>query len=155
MVQRRFQMPDPFELPRMLSAVVPHVGSRNAVVDEFVALACRHSVRSFQFIRCAPGRLPGFSSVIGSLNHLAKPPAGLRRINTVRIQRRTFQMIKLPARKVRPINFPILALAIGSEDECAFARPDEYSNSAHLLLPPVVPNLLMPVGSRHKPEALR
>src|SRR3954464_12083689 len=64
-------------------------------------------------------------------------------------------MVNFPAGKERSFHFPVLAVAIRCEDECTFARPDEYSNSAHLLLPRVVPNLLMSIASRHKPEALR
>ena len=43
-------------------------------------------------------------------------------------------MINLPAREMRPADFPILALAIRREDERAFFRADQDSDFAHGLL---------------------
>src|SRR5207245_10333455 len=65
------------------------------------------------------------------LNDLPEPRARLRRVNPVRINRRPFHMINLPARKMRPVHLPILALRIRSQDECAFLCTNQYSYSAH------------------------
>ena len=112
-------MPDAFELPRMLRAVIPHMsrqrfaGFRRSVVNEFVALAFGHAVGSGgRLARRRPWLCPGFAAVIGALNDLSKPGTGLRRIEPVRINRRSFDVINLPARKVRPVHFPIFALPI-------------------------------------------
>src|SRR5207249_5179362 len=116
-MQRRLQMPNALELPRMLRAVVPLVRARHTVIDKLVALAFRRAVGTFQFLGAAPGRVPLFSAVIRTLNDLAEPPAGLRRINSVRIDRRTFYVINLPARKMRTADFPSFAGAIRCQDE--------------------------------------
>src|SRR5207248_9547385 len=42
-VERRLEMPDAFEFPRVLRAVVPLMRARNSVVNELVALAFLHS----------------------------------------------------------------------------------------------------------------
>src|SRR4249920_2477855 len=82
--QRRFEVPDPLELPGMLRAVIPLVrrerfpGFCGSVVDELVALPLGHTVGS-------RGRLagwcswlaPGFAAVIRALNDLSEPTAGL------------------------------------------------------------------------------
>ena len=77
-------MPDAFEFPRMLCAIVPLMGAWHAVVNEIVAFAFRHSLRSSS-VRPTPRRVPSFAAVVGSLNDLSKPTARLRRINPVRI----------------------------------------------------------------------
>ena len=68
--QRRFEMPDALELPGMRRAVVPLVRAGNAVVCELVA-----------------DRLPGLAAVVGALDDLSEPAAGLRRIQPVRDRR--------------------------------------------------------------------
>src|SRR5256886_5377638 len=83
-------MPDALELPGMLGAVVELVrgerlaGIRRRVVDEFVALASRHAVRRLG--HPAARRLPRLAAVAGALDDLAEPPAGLRRVQAVRIR---------------------------------------------------------------------
>ena len=62
--QRRLEVPDPLELPRMRRAVVPLVRAGNAVVDELVA-----------------DRLPRLAAVVRALNELAEPAGGLRRVD--------------------------------------------------------------------------
>src|SRR5207248_9803954 len=108
-------MPDPLELPWMLCAVVPLVRARDAVVNEFVTFAHRHTLRSC--CRSAARRVPGFSAVIGALNNLSKPGAVLRRIEPVRINRRPFDMINFPARKTRPVHFPVFPLLLRCQDD--------------------------------------
>ena len=113
--QRRFQMPDPLELPRVRRAVVPLVRAGDAVVDELVA-----------------HRLPGLAAVVGTLDHLPEPAARLRRIQPVRVHRRTLQMVNLPAREVRAADIPLIALAVRCQHERALACANQYAYVAHL-----------------------
>ena len=78
--QRRLEMPDALELPGMRRAVVPLVRAGNAVVVELVA-----------------DRLPGLAAVVGALDQLAEPAAGLRRIESIRIDGRSLDVVNLPA----------------------------------------------------------
>src|SRR4030095_386796 len=110
-------MPDPLELPWMLGAVVPLVGPRDAVVNEFVTFTHRHTLRTG--CRSAARRVPCFAAVIGALNDLSKPGAGLRRVQPVLVNRRTFHVINFPARKMRPVNFPVFPLLVRCQDERA------------------------------------
>src|SRR5205807_1599458 len=87
-VERRLEMPDTFEFPRMLRAVVPLMRAGNSVVNELVALAFLHSAFAFQFLGAAPRRLPGFAAVAAPLNDLPEPTARLRRVDPVLIHRR-------------------------------------------------------------------
>src|SRR5438270_13261614 len=103
--QRRFEMPDPFEFPRMLGAVVPYVGRerlagfRRNVVRELVALPFRHSIRSSRRFARRESRLkPSLPAIVRPLNNLTEPTARLRRINPIRIRRRSLEMIHLPPR---------------------------------------------------------
>ena len=50
------------------------------------------------------------------------------------IDGRAFEVVDLPAGEVRAADVPLLALAVGSEDERALARADENSNAAHWYL---------------------
>src|SRR5207245_2287757 len=82
--QRWFQVPHTFELPRVLRAVVPLVrrerltGLGGSVVDELVALGFGHALwgRGQLTGRC-PGLMPCFAGVIGTLDDLPEPAAGL------------------------------------------------------------------------------
>src|SRR5450432_2983012 len=107
-------MPDALELPRMLRAVVPLVRARDAVVD----------------IRIADW-LPRLPAVVRALDLLPEPAAGLRRIQPVRVNRRTLHVINFPTRKVRAADLPLLAFAIRDQDESALPRANQYSYSAH------------------------
>src|SRR5437870_10297749 len=124
-------MPNALELPGMLSAVIPLMCARYTVVNEFVALAFLHAIGTFQFLRAAPGRVPLLSAVIGTLDDLAEPSTGLRCINPVRIDRRTFYVINFPARKMRAADFPSFARAIRCQDERTFSCTNQYSYFAH------------------------
>src|SRR2546422_11251563 len=110
-------MPDPLELPWMLCAVIPLMRTWDAIVNEFVTFTHRHTLRSC----CQPAtrRVPSFAAVIGALNDLSKPGAGLRRVQSVLINRRTFHVINLPARKMRAVNFPVFPLLVRCQDERA------------------------------------
>ena len=139
LVKRRFQMPHTLEFPRMLRAIVPLVGRerlpslRRGIVNELVTLALCHAVRAFQFLRTAARCVPGFTRVIRPLNNLSKPTTGLRCIDPVGINRRTFHMINLPAREMRAADLPSFTRAIRCQDERAFSCANENSNFAHNL----------------------
>src|SRR5258708_3343069 len=79
--------------------------------------------------------MPGLAAVVGALNDLSEPTAGLRSVNAIRICERAFKVIHLPASEVRAADFPVLALAVGGKNECAFARTCQDTNLAHVLLP--------------------
>src|SRR5881392_1148625 len=128
-------MPDALELPGMLRAVVELVrsewlaGIRRRVVDEFVALAGRHAVRRLGHpaARC----LPRLAAVARALDDLAEPPAGLRRVQAVRIGGGSLHVVDLPACEVRAADIPALALAVRCQNEGSLSRADQYSYSAH------------------------
>src|SRR5206468_12119169 len=127
-------MPNALELPGMLSAVIPLMCTRDTVVNKFVALAFLHAVGTFQFLRAAPGRIPFFSAVIRALNDLAEPPAGLRGINSIRINWRTFYVVNFPACKMRAADFPSFARAVRCQNERTFSCTNQNSNLAHIFL---------------------
>src|SRR5579859_3937398 len=79
-------------------------------------------------------RLPGFASVIGALQQLPEPAAGLGGIEPIRVGRRSFEVIHLPPGEVRAADVPLLAFSIGGQDECALACADQNSYFAHSLL---------------------
>ena len=107
-------MPDPLELPRMRRAVVPLVSAGDTVVQELVA-----------------DGFPRLTAVVGALDELAEPSAGLRSVDTVGIHRRAFQVIELEAGKVRASDIPVFALTIRGQDECAFFRANQKADTAH------------------------
>ena len=75
--------------------------------------------------------MPGFPTVVGALDDLAEPSAGLRGVYAVGIRPANLQVIPLPAGEVRAGNVPVFPLAIRSKDECAFAHPVKHSYFAH------------------------
>src|SRR5438132_290963 len=120
-VQRRLEMPDPGELEGPLRSVVPEVIADGTLVRELVA-----------------HRLPRLAAVVGALDHLAEPAAGLRGVDPVRVGGRSLQMVDLPAPEVRAAHVPLLALSVRRQDERALACADEYSYTAHAVTPPQV-----------------
>src|SRR5262249_25731869 len=97
----------------MWRAVVPLVcGQRGAsflrgVVDELVAFALGHTVGSGGWLaRRSPGLFPGLAAVAGALDDLPEPAAGLRGIDTVGVNRRSFEMVDLPAGEQGAGNVP-------------------------------------------------
>src|SRR5215469_14350769 len=113
-VQRRLQVPDPGELPRVRRAVVPLVRAGLALIAEVVA-----------------DRLPGHPAVVGPLDQLAEPAGGLRRVQPVLVGGRSLEVVDLPAGEVRPADLPLLAFPVRTEHERALARSHEYSYTAH------------------------
>src|ERR1700730_14430020 len=112
-------MPDALELPGVRLAVVPHVRAGDAVVHELVA----HGI-------------PRLATVVGALDHLPEPAAGLRRIQPVRVNGRALQMVDLPTPKVRAADLPPLALAVRCQDERALPCTHQNPYSAHPFLLP-------------------
>ena len=118
--ERGLQMPHALELPGMRCAVVPLVRAGNAVVSEFV-----------------PDWFPGLAAVVGALDELAKPPAGLRGVEPVRVYGRPFEVIHLPAaRKSGPFTFHFLRF------------PSAVSTNAPLRVPTNTRTLLIPSSVR-------
>ncbi len=113
-VQRRFEVPDPGELPRVWRAVVPLVRARDSVIAELIA-------------DC----LPALAAVVGALDLLAEPARGLRQIQPVGVGRGTLGVVDLPASEVRAAHVPHISCAVGRQHEGAFARADQYSHSGH------------------------
>ena len=89
--QGGFEVPDALELPGMLGAVIPLVsrerlpGFGRGVVDEFIALSFRRALRRCGFARGSAWLYPGFAAIVGALDDLPEPSAGLRGIDSVRI----------------------------------------------------------------------
>ena len=136
--QRRLEVPDALELPGVLRAVVPLVrrerlaGLGRGVVDELVALALGHAVGRGGRLAGRRARLvPGLAAVVGALDDLPEPAAGLRGVDAVRIDGRALQVVDLPAGEVRAADVPLLALAVGREDERALACADQNPYLAH------------------------
>src|SRR6185369_1437339 len=118
-VKRRLEMPNSFELPRLQSAVIKLVrgerltGFLRRVVNKLVALTHRHTFGRGG--RRAGGRSrlkPRLAAIVGALNDLTKPAAGLRRVNAVRIHSRTLHVVNLPAGEMRATDVPFLTFSI-------------------------------------------
>ena len=92
--QRGFEMPDALELPGARCAVVPLVRAGDAVVHERV-----------------PHRLPRLAPIVGALDLLPEPAAGLRRIQPMRVSGRALEVVDLPAAKVGATDIPPSRLA--------------------------------------------
>src|SRR6202030_1327692 len=94
--ERRFEMPDALELPGMLVAVVKLVSCqrlsafRRGVVHELVAFAFGRAAGAGGFTWGRSGLMPGLAAVVGPLNHLAEPAAGLGGVDAIRVGWRTF-----------------------------------------------------------------
>src|SRR5688572_11276105 len=130
-------MPDAGELPRVLRPVIPLVRAGDAVVHELIA-----------------DRLPRPAAVVGTLHRLAEPPAGLRGIEPVWIDRRTLEVVHLPAREVGTTDIPPFALLIRRQDKRALARTDQNPHAAHPRLLSEPPETIA-CGARHLVERLR
>ena len=118
--QRRFEMPDSLEFPRMRRPVVPLVSAGDTVVHELIT-----------------NRLPRLAAIVRPLDDLSEPTAGLRRIQPIRVSRRSLEMVDLPSSKVRPIDVPSFALGVRRQHERALPCANQYSYSAHPLVLPV------------------
>ncbi len=132
-------MPDALELPGMLRAVVPLVSGerlpsfRRSVVGEFIAVSFRGALRRLGFAWGSARLCPGFAAIVGALDDLAEPAAGLRGVDAVRIHVRSLEVINLPAGEVRPADVPLFAFSIGGEHKGSLVCADQDSNFAHSL----------------------
>ena len=117
--ERRLQMPDARELPRARRAVVPQVSAGDAVVDELV-----------------PHRLPRLATVVGALDQLPEPAAGLRRIQPIRVSGRSLQVVDLPAPEVGATDVPPFARCVRRQDERALPCTDQDPYPTHSFLLP-------------------
>src|SRR5262249_3698612 len=87
-----------------------------------------------QFIRrWRPRHQPVLAAVVGALDDLPEPAAGLRYENPVGIHRRALHVKDLPARKKGPADVPLLPFAVRAEDEGALLGADEYAHAAHVV----------------------
>jgi len=112
-------MPDSFELPRMRLAVIPLMSSERfaglsrSVVKKLVALAFGNPFGRRSRLAGRRSRLdPRLAAVVGALNNLPEPTAGLRRVNAARVRDRTFNVIDFPSGKIRATNVPFFPLSI-------------------------------------------
>src|SRR5436190_624361 len=112
-------MPDSFELPWLWSAVIKlmrrkrFAGFSRCVVNKLIAFTFRHPVGRSSRLACRRSGLePRLTTVVRALNDLAKPTAGLRRVNAVRIHRGSFDVIHLPTGKMRATHIPLFAFSI-------------------------------------------
>src|SRR5256885_9653271 len=135
--QGRLKVPDALELPRVLRAIIKLMccqrlaGFGGDIVNKFVALTLRHSVGALLFTGRRSRLKPGLPAVVGTLNHLSKPPARLRNVNAIGIDRRSLGVVNLPAREMRSADIPLFALAVRGKNERAFARTNEDSDATH------------------------
>ena len=116
--ERRLQMPDALELPGVRLAIIKLVRGHGrasfgrCVIDELVALALGHAAGAGLFTGRRSRLMPGLAAIVRALDHLAEPSAGLRSVNAVRVDGRTFQVIQLPASEMRTADVPFLALSV-------------------------------------------
>src|ERR1700674_1519665 len=110
-------MPDALELPRVRRAVVPQVRAGGAVVHEFTS-----------------DLLPGLAAVVGALYDLSEPAARLRRIQAIRVSRRSLDVVDLPTGEVGTADVPAFAFSVRCQDERALSCANQQPYSAHALL---------------------
>src|SRR4030095_3001748 len=81
-----------------------------------------------------PHRLPALAAVVGALDDLSEPAAGLRRVEPIRLHRRPLPGVTLPAAERRAGDVPLLARAVGCQDERSLARANQNAYTAHRCL---------------------
>ncbi len=91
----RLEVPNSGELPRVGGPVVPLMSAGRSLVLELVADGG-----------------PGLAAVIGSLDQLAEPLGGLRRVHAIGINGRTLDVIQLPPSEERTLDAPISTASI-------------------------------------------
>jgi hypothetical protein len=80
-------------------------------------------------------RLPGGTSVVGTLDDLTEPSAGLGGVDAVGVQRGPLDVVDLPAREVRTADLPVLAVAVRRQDERTLSRASQNPYPSHPELP--------------------
>jgi hypothetical protein len=113
-VQRRLEVPDPLEFPRVRRPVVPLMRSGHALIVERV-----------------PDRRPRRAAVVGALDHLPEPTTALGCVDAVRIGRGSLDVVHLPACEVRARDVPALAFFIRRQHERTLARADQQAYCGH------------------------
>src|SRR5262249_26245887 len=118
-IERRFNVPDALELPGVLRAVVPLMGGERltglvrGVVDELVALTLGPPLLGGGLLARRSARLvPGLAAVVGALDDLPEPAAGLRDVDPVRVRGRTLHVVNLPPGEEGAADIPLFALAV-------------------------------------------
>src|SRR5262249_17282209 len=81
-------------------------------------------------------RLPRPAAVVGALDQLSEPAGALGRVDTIRIGRRSLEMVDLPPSEVRTGDAPPIPLAVRFQHERALARANQHPNPAHAVIPP-------------------
>src|SRR6188472_643665 len=112
-------MPHARKFPRVGCAVIPLVGPGCSFVDELVA-----------------DRLPRLSAVVGTLDHLAEPAGALRCVDALLVDRRSFDVINLPAGEMRSADLPFLPRPVRGEHKRPLSGTDQHSYTAHSCLLP-------------------
>src|SRR4029434_6194556 len=110
-------MSDALVIPGVRCAVIPLMRAGDAVIHELV-----------------PHWLPRLAPVVGALNLLPKPAAGLRRIQPMRVSGRALEVVDLPTAKIGATDIPPCALGVRPQNERALACPNEYPYHAHSFL---------------------
>src|SRR5579864_2757087 len=89
-------------------------------------------VANFSFVgELVADRLPGLAAIIRPLDQLTEPAGRLREVDPVRVDRRSLEVVNVPARKVGPGDIPLLTPVIRRQDKRPLVRPDQNPNSAH------------------------
>src|SRR5438105_10906563 len=73
----------------------------------------------------------GFAAIVGALNDLAEPAAGLRGVNAVGVRGCALHVVYLPAGKMRAADGPLFTLTVRGQNERAFPCSHQYANLAH------------------------
>src|SRR5437660_1602655 len=89
---------------RCTQCPIPAFGG--VVVTKLIALS--HGKALSGFGRRAGGCVPCLAAVVGALNDLAEPPAGLRNVDPIGIYRRALHVVDLPAGEVGSTDIPLL-----------------------------------------------
>ena len=76
-------------------------------------------------------RRPRLAAVVGTVDDLAEPIAGLRGVDALGLGRRPLQLLALLPPDVRPIDVPVLALVVRRQDKRALACANQNSYAAH------------------------
>src|SRR5213080_283035 len=107
-------MPHSLELPWVGRAIVPLVSAGDAVIHKLVTY-----------------RLPCLATVVGALDQLPEPAAGLRRIQPIRVSGRSLQVVDLPAPEVGATDVPPFARCVRRQDERALPCTDQDPYPVH------------------------